>query len=79
MMNPIFSQRLSELRKENNLTLEALGEIIGLTKSAVGNIEKGRKPASLEVVYKTAEHFDVSIDYLLGRTDNPKINTTPLE
>lgn len=74
MLSPFFSERLSKLRKENNLTLEGLGEIIGLTKSAVGNIEKMRKPVSLEVVYKTANHFDVSVDYLLGRTDNPRLN-----
>jgi transcriptional regulator with XRE-family HTH domain len=74
MLLPVFSERIMKLRKDNNLTLEKMGEIIGLTKSSVGNIEKMRKPTSLEVVYKTAEHFNVSIDYLLGRTDNPEIN-----
>ncbi|ATF13705.1 XRE family transcriptional regulator [Brevibacillus brevis X23] len=74
MLHPVFSERIMKLRKDNNLTLEKMGEIIGLTKSSVGNIEKMRKPVSLEVVYKTAEHFNVSIDYLLGRTDNPQLN-----
>ncbi|MGG1664539.1 helix-turn-helix domain-containing protein [Brevibacillus sp. NRS-1366] len=74
MINSLFAERVAKLRTENNMTLETFGELIGLTKSSVGNIEKMRKPASLDVVYKIAEQFNVSIDYLLGRTDNPEIN-----
>ncbi len=68
----IFSLRLSALRKAHNLTLQQLGDAISLTKSAVGNLEHNRKKPSLDIVCALADYFNVSIDYLVGRSDNPQ-------
>lgn len=73
---PSFSLRLKELRKANNLTLEQLGKNIGSTKATMSNLETGQKKPSLDMVIKLADYFQVSIDYLVGRTDNPTFHRT---
>ena len=70
-----FTLRLKTLRQSKNLTLGQLGESIGSTKATMGNLENANKKPSLEMVTKIADYFGVSIDYLLGRSDNPKINS----
>lgn len=69
-----FSERLSALRKERGLSLIALGEQLSITDEAVRLLEKGKRSPSFEVLCALAEFFDVSLDYLVGRTDNPNIN-----
>lgn len=69
----IFSERLSALRKERGLSLIALGEQLSITDEAVRLLEKGKRSPSFEVLCALAEFFGVSIDYLVGRTDNPNI------
>lgn len=71
---PSFSLRLKELRKTNNLTLEQLGKNIGSTKATMSNFETGQKKPSLDMIIKIADYFQVSIDYLVGRTDDPKLH-----
>lgn len=70
----VFSKRFLELRKSKNLSLVALGEILGVTNQAVSLIEKGKRATSFEILFAIAEYFNVSVDYLLGRTDNPEMN-----
>ncbi len=67
-----FSKRLKKLRTTNNLTLSQLGNYIGVTKSTVGNLENGEIP-SLEIILSIAEYFNISLDYLLSRTNNPNL------
>ena len=69
-----FAERLKELRQSQNLTLQQLGEKLGATKATMGNFENCNKQPSMTMVIKIAEYFSVSVDYLLGLTDNPKIN-----
>lgn len=68
----IFSSRLRDLRLSNKLTLQQLGSYIGSTKATIGNLENGNKQPSLHMVLALADYFDVSLDYLCGRSDNPK-------
>ena len=70
----IFSGRLKELRKSQNLTLQQLGEKIGATKATIGNLENCNKQPSLTMIEKLAEFFGVSVDYLLGFSDNAKLS-----
>ncbi len=67
----VFAERLKTLRKQNNLTLQQLGESIGTTKATVGNLENCNKQPSLALIVALADYFDVSLDYLVGRSDNP--------
>jgi len=71
MNKNIFFKRLKELRLSKNLKQDDLAKEIGLKKSSIGMIEQGNRMASVEILYKIADFFDVSIDYLLGRNNNP--------
>ena len=72
--NKIFAERLRLLRNQKNLKQSELGEIVGLTYTAISDIERGRRTTTIEKLVAIADYFDVSIDYLVGRTDNPKVN-----
>lgn len=68
-----FPLRLKSLRKERKLTQEALGEKINVTKVSISGYENGNRTPDTETLQKLADFFDVSTDYLLGRTYNPQI------
>ena len=70
----IFADRIKELRLERGLTQEAVGEIIGVKRYAVYSYEKGRACPEMKGLVALADYFDVSIDYLAGRTDNREVN-----
>lgn len=64
-----FGQRLKELRKSKGLTGEQLGAIFNVTKTAISNWENGNRFPDENTLRKIAEFFNVTLDYLLGRTD----------
>lgn len=68
----IFCRRLRELRQVNKLTLEQLGTKFKVTKQTVSHWEKGDRLPPLDVATSLAEYYDVSLDYLVGLTDNPR-------
>ncbi|MDD4566048.1 MAG: helix-turn-helix transcriptional regulator [Eubacteriales bacterium] len=61
--------KLISLRKEFKLSQKQAGEIVGLSKQAVNDIEKGRNKISLEHLFLWANYYRVSLDYLVGRSD----------
>lgn len=63
----ILCKRLKELRKDNGLTQDQMGAIIGVKKGAISYYEKGRNNPSMEDLSKFADHFDISLDYFAGR------------
>ncbi len=56
------------------MTQEALGNIIGVTRFSVYTYEKGLNYPEVRCLITLADYFKVSLDYLVGRTDNPEIN-----
>lgn len=72
----ILGQRLKQLRKNKNITQSELGKIINVGKSTISQYESGISNPDYETLKKLADFFNVSTDYLLGRTDNPtpKVN-----
>lgn len=65
-----FGDRLRRLRKEKDITQAQLAEVIGVVPSAVGKYERFPQAyPSVEALIKIAEHFNVSIDYLLRGTE----------
>lgn len=71
---PTFSERLKELRTTNKLTMEQLGKEIGSTRATISNFENNQRKPSLDMLIKIADYFDVSIDYLVGRTEDPLLH-----
>lgn len=59
-----LNERIVLLRKELGLTLEQFGEKIGITRSAVGNIEKGRRALTEQVVKSVVREFNVNENWL---------------
>ena len=67
-----FAAVLSALRKERKISLAALGKAVGVSNQAISLLEKGQRSPSFQVLIALADYFDVSLDYLVGRSDNPK-------
>lgn len=67
----MLSKRLIELRKQKNKTQEDIAKVIGVTRPAYTAYERGLRTPDYDILVTLADYFDVSVDYLLGRTDNP--------
>lgn len=66
--------RLKELRKEKDLTQKQVADETGLSYRGYQNIEYGVKEPTLSRLLTLSTFFNVSIDYLVGKTDNPEMN-----
>ena len=69
-----FSERIKALRRENRMTQEALGKIIGVGPDSIYIYEKGKAYPEVRNLVILADFFGVSTDYLLGRTDDPEVH-----
>lgn len=69
-----FPKRLKLLRTNKKMTQEELGKKINVTKVSVSGYESGNRKPDIETTQKIADFFEVSVDYLLGRTDNNRYN-----
>ncbi|AGF87472.1 putative repressor [Streptococcus phage phiS10] len=67
-------ERIKELAKSRGVTLGGLEERLGLSRNSIYTM-KNKKP-SAERLQLIADYFNVSTDYLLGRTDNPRVAKT---
>lgn len=63
--------RLKELRKSLGLTQEAFGQSVGVAKSTYNNYEVGKRDPDSEFWIAVAKTYHVSIDYLMGYSDDP--------
>ncbi|EJQ55134.1 helix-turn-helix domain-containing protein [Bacillus mycoides] len=70
----MIGEKIKELRKNNKITQEQLGNAIGVSKMAISYFEKGKKSPGRESLEKIADYFDVTTDYLLGRSEDPELN-----
>lgn len=61
-------RNLIELRKEQKLTQSNMAEVLGISRQAYSNYEAGKRQPDNEILLKLAEYFNVSVDYLLGRS-----------
>ena len=71
MMREILSERLKQCRKENGFTQCQVAIYCDITEKAYQNYELMTREPKLEILIKIADLFHVSLDYLVGRTDNP--------
>lgn len=68
----MFSQRLVETRKNKNTTQKNVAQSINMSERAYQSLEYGTQKPSHDTIVKLCNFFDVSADYLLGLSDNPK-------
>ena len=71
---PILPQRLKEIRKAKNVSQKQVGEAIGIDERNYRGYENAETDPTTAFAARIADYFEVSIDYLVGRTDNPNIN-----
>lgn len=68
----IFGERIRALRESMNFSQVKFAETFDIGQSSVVRYEKGKASPSLELLVRIADYYDVSLDYILGRTDNPQ-------
>lgn len=66
-----FSNRLISLRKSRNITQKQVCNAIGMSEPAYQRYEYGQREPAYQKLIALADYFDVSIDYLVGRSDDP--------
>ncbi|KRG12146.1 helix-turn-helix domain-containing protein [Lederbergia galactosidilytica] len=68
-----FSDRLSRLRKEKKLSRDDLASKLGISYSTVSKYETGTREPDFKTLEAISDIFDVTIDYLLGKSDQPNL------
>lgn len=68
----VFAQRLIFLRKQGKVSQTSVAEAAGIGRTSVTMLEKGENSPSVDVLCSIADYFNVSTDYLVGRSDNPE-------
>lgn len=61
--------RIKELRLERKLTQAQMGEILGVNQRTYSQYELGTRSISIEALISLADYYNVTLDYLVGRTD----------
>lgn len=69
-MDNVLGKRLKRLRKKNALNQLEFSRIINISNTTLSQYEAGNRTPSDEIKERIADYFSVSVDYLLGRTDN---------
>lgn len=64
-----FNDRLKELRQERKLTQEEFSKLTGISRSAIGMYESGKREPNFKTLELIADFFNVDMDYLLGKSD----------
>ncbi|MBQ2825291.1 MAG: helix-turn-helix transcriptional regulator [Clostridia bacterium] len=64
-----YYRRLRDLREDHDLTQNQLVEKLNMHKTTYTNYEQGKRDLPLEVAIKIADFYNVSLDYLAGRTN----------
>lgn len=67
-------KNLKNIREDNDIKQRDIAKFLNVSQNTYSQYETGVIALTAEVLVKLAEYYDVSIDYLLDRTDNPKVN-----
>ena len=66
----MFRIILKRLREENKISQQKLANELKVSQSTVGMWENGKNKPEFDTLIKIADYFDVSVDYLLGKSEN---------
>lgn len=64
-----FGSRLKEIRKSKGITQKQLASAIGASERGIQNYELNERKPAYDVLLALADYFEVSLDYLVGRSD----------
>lgn len=72
--NYMLFPRIRSLREDKDITQKQLSEILSCSQRVYSNYERGELDIPTDILIKLANYHNVSIDFLLSQTDNPKRN-----
>ena len=67
-------QRLRDLREDRDLTQKELAAVLSCSQQVYSNYELGQRDIHTDILIKLSAFYNVSVDYILQITNNPKIN-----
>ncbi len=67
-------KRIRDLREDNDTTQTEIANYLGMKQPQYYRYENGLRDIPSDILIKLADFYDVSTDYILGRTNNPKLN-----
>lgn len=70
----MYLQRLRDMREDNDLTQTAVAAYLGIHQTVYSRYERGFQTIPLQHLIKLADLYNVSLDFLTGRTQNMKVN-----
>lgn len=63
--------RLKDLREDNDVKQKQIAEYLNIKQNTYSQYENGKREIPLETLCKLADFYNTSVDYIIGRTDNP--------
>ena len=66
-----FSEQLRTIRKSRGITQKQLAQAVGASERGIQSYEIGERKPAFDQLLALADFFDVSLDYLVGRSDDP--------
>jgi len=69
-----YYKRIRDLREDRDLIQTDMGKVLSCSQRVYSNYERGDIDIPTTTLIKIADFHNVSVDFLLGRTDNPKLN-----
>lgn len=69
----MYFQRIRDLREDHDLTQKEVAGLLGIQQTVYSRYERGFQNIPLEQLLFLADYYQVSTDYILGRTNNPEI------
>lgn len=67
-------QRIQDLRTDADLSQKQLSEILQISQRSYSHYETGSRNIPVEMLIRLANYYDISVDYLVGRTDKKEMN-----
>ena len=67
-------QRIQDLRTDADMSQRQLSEILHISQRSYSHYETGSRNIPIEMLIRLANYYDISIDYLVGRTDKKEMN-----
>lgn len=69
-----YQRRLRDLREDHDRTQQEIANVLGTSQTMYARYERGANELPIRHLITLAAYYHVSVDYLLGRTDNPNVN-----
>ena len=70
----VYFQRLKDMRDDADLKQETVAKHLGIRQNVYSRYERGERTIPLELLIKLADFYNVSLDYLVGRTQKQEVN-----